>query len=93
MKKTDPVHSENSFLVSSGSLNTGLSESLFEPVRDFSDSTFYDTSTWVLPMAFNIDYAGVSLPKKWMAYRRRDYHAGEIKGRLISGKKPICLPV
>ncbi len=37
--------------------------SLFEPVRDFTDSTFYDTSTWVLPMAFNIPYAGITSTK------------------------------
>lgn len=28
--------------------------SLFEPVKDFTDSVFYDISTWVLPMSFNI---------------------------------------
>lgn len=34
-------------------------ESLFEPVFDFTDSTFYDVSTWVLPMAFNIPYTKI----------------------------------
>ncbi len=30
--------------------------SLFDPVKEFTDSTFYDISTWVLPMSFNIQY-------------------------------------
>ena len=30
--------------------------SLFEPVITFKDTVFYDISTWVLPMAFNISY-------------------------------------
>ncbi len=34
--------------------------SLFEPVLNFADSVFYDVSTWVLPMAFNLTYASVN---------------------------------
>ncbi len=37
-----------------------LIKSLFETVSKFTDSTFYDVSTWNLPMAFNLDYAPVS---------------------------------
>lgn len=37
--------------------------SLFEPVRQFTDSVFYDISTWVLPMSFDIRYAQVDNPK------------------------------
>ncbi|MCU0460556.1 MAG: hypothetical protein MUF36_00870 [Bacteroidales bacterium] len=36
--------------------------SLFEPVREFTDSSFYDISTWVLPMSFNIRYTSVTSP-------------------------------
>lgn len=39
--------------------------SLFEPVKDFTDSLFYDVSTWVLPMSFNISYAPISLAKEF----------------------------
>jgi hypothetical protein len=38
--------------------------SLFEPVKDFTDSTFYDISTWVLPMSFNISYSPVTALKE-----------------------------
>ena len=38
--------------------------SLFEPVTEFTDSTFYDISTWVLPMSFNIRYSGITQDKE-----------------------------
>lgn len=38
--------------------------SLFEPVKSFSDSVFYDISTWVLPMAFNLTYTGINISKE-----------------------------
>ncbi len=38
--------------------------SLFETVSNFSDSTFYDISTWVLPMSFNIRFAALSTLKE-----------------------------
>lgn len=34
--------------------------SLFEPVKEFTDSVFYDISTWVLPMSFNIRFEPVT---------------------------------
>ena len=37
--------------------------SLFEPVSSFTDSIFYDISTWVLPMAFNLSYTGLNTSK------------------------------
>jgi hypothetical protein len=39
-----------------------LIKSLFETASEFNDSTFYDVSTWNLPMAFNLDYVTVSSP-------------------------------
>jgi len=34
--------------------------SLFEPVTRFADTVFYDISTWILPMSFNISYAALN---------------------------------
>ncbi|MFZ2287977.1 MAG: M14 family zinc carboxypeptidase [Bacteroidales bacterium] len=34
--------------------------SLFEPVTSFADTVFYDISTWVMPMAFNLGYSALS---------------------------------
>jgi hypothetical protein len=36
---------------------------LFEPVTEFTDSIFYDVSTWVLPMSFNIPYSAIEESK------------------------------
>ena len=38
--------------------------SLFESVNQFTDSLFYDVSTWVLPMSFNISYTGLNTSKE-----------------------------
>lgn len=37
-----------------------LIRSLFEPLTNFEDSTFYDVSTWTMPPAFGLDYAPLS---------------------------------
>ncbi|MDX9904019.1 MAG: hypothetical protein RB288_08075, partial [Bacteroidales bacterium] len=34
-----------------------FARSLFEPLMKFADTVFYDISTWVMPMAFNISYS------------------------------------
>jgi len=38
--------------------------SMFEPVKEFTDSSFYDISTWVLPMSFNINYTAINSAKE-----------------------------
>ncbi|MRR18667.1 zinc carboxypeptidase [bacterium] len=37
-----------------------FARSLFEPVTAFADTVFYDISTWVMPMAFNLAYTSLS---------------------------------
>ncbi len=54
--------SGNSFVVPLKQNEYRFIRSLFEPVKEFTDSTFYDVSTWVLPLSFNISYAPVTLP-------------------------------
>ena len=36
-----------------------LIRSIFEPVSEFEDATFYDVSTWTMPPAFDFDVAGL----------------------------------
>ena len=40
-----------------------LIESLFRKVTQFTDSMFYDVSTWTLPLSFNLDYTGITSTK------------------------------
>jgi hypothetical protein len=55
---------ENSFVVPLKQTEYRFIRSLFEPVREFTDSVFYDVSTWVLPMSFNLNCSPITLPKE-----------------------------
>ena len=37
-----------------------LIRSMFETMTEFEDTTFYDVSTWTLPLAFGLDYASLT---------------------------------
>jgi len=57
--------------------------SLFEPVKEFTDSIFYDVSTWVLPMSFNLNCAALTLQKEVEGLSGSEVtEAPEIKGSL-----------
>ncbi|MCE5345833.1 MAG: hypothetical protein LLG13_06020 [Bacteroidales bacterium] len=47
---------DNSYIVPLKQNEYWYARSLFETVKEFSDSLFYDISTWVAPMSFNIQY-------------------------------------
>jgi hypothetical protein len=55
---------ENSFIVPLRQNEYRFVRSLFEPVKEFTDSTFYDISTWVMPMSFNIQCSGINVVKE-----------------------------
>ncbi len=54
----------NSYIVPLNQPQYLMIESLFKPVRFFSDSLFYDVSSWTLPYAFNLSYAPVQSVKQ-----------------------------
>lgn len=55
---------EKSYLVPLKQTEYRFVRSLFEPVKEFTDSTFYDISTWVLPMSFNISYSPLTVARE-----------------------------
>lgn len=57
-------NAQNSYIVPLRQNEYRFVRSLFEPVKEFTDSTFYDISTWVLPMSFNIQYDGINTSKE-----------------------------
>ncbi len=57
-------HKETSFLVETGQKQYRLIRSLFNPVNQFNDTTFYDVSTWTLPLSFNIKYKEIRNAKQ-----------------------------
>ena len=54
----------NSYLVPLEQNEYRFIRSMFEPVKEFTDSLFYDISTWVLPMSFNISYSAITGSKE-----------------------------
>lgn len=61
--------------------------SLFEPVREFTDSLFYDVSTWVLPMSFNIQYTAITLPKDMQGLAGEELTTPPVtEGRLLTDR-------
>lgn len=46
----------NSYYVPARQKEYRFVRALFETVKTFSDTVFYDISTWVMPMAFNLSY-------------------------------------
>lgn len=64
--KIDNVYfnKETSFLVETGQKQYRLIRSLFNPVNQFNDTTFYDVSTWTLPLSFNIKYKEIRNTKQ-----------------------------
>jgi hypothetical protein len=62
--------------------------SLFEPVKVFSDSVFYDISTWVLPLSFNISYTDIRTAKDLEGLIGTEIpESPETKGRLIASNE------
>ncbi|HEX2975486.1 MAG TPA: hypothetical protein VHO68_06075, partial [Bacteroidales bacterium] len=65
--------------------------SLFEPVKQFTDSVFYDISTWVLPMSFNVRYTQVENQKDMSGLTGVEITSASIhEGRLISAGIPYA---
>ena len=61
--------------------------SLFEPVKEFTDSVFYDISTWVLPMSFNIQYTSINAGKEMEGLAGTEIlQLPAAEGRLIAAK-------
>lgn len=50
------IDAETSIVVPTSQPQYLLIRSLFERLTEFADSTFYDVSTWNLPIAFGLDY-------------------------------------
>lgn len=64
-----------------------LIKSLFEEVTSFTDTTFYDVSTWVMPLSYDLDYAKL---KSFKGQQSENAVSAKIpEGRLIGGKSEL----
>jgi len=64
--------------------------SLFEPVTQFRDTVFYDISTWVLPMSFNISYYSLNASEIVTIEGQRLDSVPSIKGGLTGDANPYA---
>ena len=65
--------------------------SLFETVNSFADSVFYDVSTWVLPMAFNLSYTGINVSKELEGLAGEEVGTPPaMTGSIIGSKNPYA---
>lgn len=65
--------------------------SLFEPVKQFTDSLFYDVSTWVLPMSFNVNYSPLTQVKEVETLTGQEITVPPVKeGKLESVEDPYA---
>ncbi|WP_167613578.1 M14 family metallopeptidase [Maribellus sediminis] len=80
--------SESSYIVPVKQKQARLILSLFEEVTSFSDTTFYDVSTWTMPLAFDLNYAKLTNAKQ-MA-QGDAVEAEKIEGQVIGGKSSLA---
>lgn len=56
----ETYHPDDSLVVPVSQPQFRLIRSLFETIREFEDSTFYDVSTWTMPAAFGLRHAALT---------------------------------
>ncbi len=59
----------SSWLVPLDQPQSRLLRSLFETIKEFEDSLFYDVSTWTLPLAFNLPFGEIASARQLSAVR------------------------
>ncbi len=78
-----------SFIVPVKQKQYRLLKALFERVTDFTDSTFYDVSTWTLPYTFNVDYAELTSVKD--VQLTEPAKVEKVRGKIIGDTEWCCL--
>ncbi len=82
---------ENSYIIPLKQNEHRFIRSLFEPVREFTDSAFYDISTWVLPMSFNIRYSGINIAKEMEGLAGTEITEPLIfRGKVVGSQNPYA---
>lgn len=78
---------ENSFTVPLKQKQYRLIKSLFEQVSTFTDSTFYDISTWNFPGTFNVAFAEITSQKE-LHYSNQIANI-QTEGKITGGKSNV----
>jgi hypothetical protein len=82
---------ETSYIVPLKQTEYRFIRSLFEPVTEFTDSIFYDTSTWVLPLSFNLNCSPLTILKEMEGMTGSEVTSAPIlQGKLDSPENPYA---
>jgi len=82
---------DNSYIVPLKQTEYRFIRSLFEPVKEFTDSAFYDVSTWILPMSFNLNYCDLTIVKEMEGLIGSEITSPPVTpGELISPENPYA---
>lgn len=79
---------ESSYIVPVKQKQFRLLTSLFEEVASFSDTTFYDVSTWTMPYTFGIPFARLHSEKE-LQVSSEPVQPEMIAGKVIGGKSSL----
>jgi hypothetical protein len=77
------IESAGNYIVPTNQKQFRLISSLFEKRTSFTDSLFYDTSSWTLPLAFNMPFAELKGPAAEYLGKRVEWPTvpiGEVRG-------------
>jgi len=88
VKNNKTFKAGNSFTVALKQKQYRLIKSLFDEVTTFTDSTFYDVSTWNLPYTFNIAFAEIGSLKE--IQNNSPVVTIQPDGKIIGGKSDIA---
>lgn len=78
----------SSFIVPLKQKQFRLIKSIFEEVTSFTDTTFYDVSTWTFTHAFDLQYAKLVSTKN-IGISKNRVSATNINGKIIGGKSTL----
>jgi hypothetical protein len=78
-----------SFLVPVNQKQYRLIKSIFGKVSTFTDSTFYDVSTWTMPFAYDIPYTEITNLKD-IQQSADEVHSKKPEGQIIGGKSNLA---
>lgn len=80
--------SGSSFIVPVSQKQYRLIESIFEEVHEFTDTTFYDVSTWTFPHAYDLHFAKLTNLKS-VKLSDEPVTAQKVTGKLIEANNPV----
>jgi hypothetical protein len=87
-KNKDIFKPGSSFVVPVKQKQYRLLKAMFEKVATFSDSTFYDVSTWTFPYSFDVPTAEISSLKE-ISYSK-EASKEKVAGKVIGGKSNLA---